>query len=542
MSSEIDVDVPPEGAATTAAVRANFAAAKSEIEALQLSASTAADQLNGVAPIPVAIFGDPGSEGSGIYVDGVLYNAVAKTSDIGGDNVALEILHRHSTTWPPYRVTAYSYSDDEFHVTVPAGSMIFTDWHCGWAGSSYKVFGALSYGVKDGVTPNDASAPGKFSLDLTRSGVVWPTPIFYGDEDEIFIDAPLSVPDGGSGSQVITSDEIDSRISAAAGASVFSEFCASMVVRQWYSRTSAADNSWRCIVWSPECGLFVAAALTGTGDRIMTSPDGITWTSRVSAADNNWRGIVWSPECGLFVAVAATGTGDRIMTSPDGITWTSRASAADNNWSSIAWSPECGLFVAVALTGTGDRIMTSPDGITWTSRVSAADNNWRGIVWSPECGLFVAVAVTGTGDRVMTSPDGITWTSRASAADNNWSSIAWSPERGLFVAVATTGTGDRVMTSPDGITWTSRASAADNVWNTIEWSPELGLFVAAAETGTGNRIMSSPDGITWTSRASAADNFWNGIAWSPELGLFAAVGTSGTGNRVMTTPRLFLDT
>jgi hypothetical protein len=68
--------------------------------------------------------------------------------------------------------------------------------------------------------------------------------------------------------------------------------------------------------------------------------------------------VCWSPEAGLFVAVANTGTGNRVMTSPDGITWTARTSAADNQWHSVTWSPEAGLFVAVAYSGTGNRVMT----------------------------------------------------------------------------------------------------------------------------------------------------------------------------------------
>jgi len=261
---------------------------------------------------------------------------------------------------------------------------------------------------------------------------------------------------------------------------------------------------------------------------------GTAWTIRTSAADNDWHGIAWSPELGLFAAVADTGTGNRVMTSPDGINWTIRTSAADNNWYAIAWSPELRLFAAVAYTGTGNRVMTSPDGINWTSRTSAADNSWMAIAWSPELGLFAAVASSGTGNRVMTSPDGINWTIQTSAADNSWRAIAWSPELGLFAAVAYSGTGNRVMTSPDGINWTIRTSAADNDWLGIAWSPELGLFAAVANTGSGNRVMTSPDGINWTIRTSAADNGWYGIAWSPELGLFAAVAYSGTGNRVMT--------
>ena len=59
---------------------------------------------------------------------------------------------------------------------------------------------------------------------------------------------------------------------------------------RWTSRTSAADNDWRVLAYGN--GLFVAVGQTGTGDRVMTSPDGVNWTTRISAADNTWRGIL----------------------------------------------------------------------------------------------------------------------------------------------------------------------------------------------------------------------------------------------------------
>ena len=61
-------------------------------------------------------------------------------------------------------------------------------------------------------------------------------------------------------------------------------------------------------------GLFVAVAFSGTGNRVMTSPDGITWTVRQSAADNMWNCVAYGN--GLFVAVSADGTGNRVMTAP----------------------------------------------------------------------------------------------------------------------------------------------------------------------------------------------------------------------------------
>ena len=305
-------------------------------------------------------------------------------------------------------------------------------------------------------------------------------------------------------------------------------------VSTWISRTSATNNNWTSICYSFDKNLFVAVSNSGTGNRVMTSPDSITWTSRTSAVNNNWTSVCYSQDLGLFVAVSNSGTGNRVMTSSDGTTWNSRTSAADNDWTSICWSADLGLFVAVANTGTGNRIMSSSNGTNWELRTNPIDNNWSSICWSPDLEMFVAVASSGTGDRVMTSYNGITWTSQTSAIDNNWTSVCWSLELGLFVAVANTGTGDRVMTSPDGITWTSRTSAVDNNWTSVCWAPEINLFIAIANSGTSNRIMTSFNGINWTSRTSAVDNDWSSICWSSGYNMAVAVSNTGTTNRVLT--------
>ena len=184
----------------------------------------------------------------------------------------------------------------------------------------------------------------------------------------------------------------------------------------------------------------VSAAQTTLGiPSVMAAFAASNWAIRTSAADNQCNSVAFG--AGLFVSVAASGVGNRVMTSPDGITWTIRTSAADNGWSSVIFV--AGLFVAVAYSGVGNRVMTSPDGITWTIRTSAADNPWNSVAFG--AGLFVAVASFGVSNRVMTSPDGITWTIRTSAADSNWNSITFGT--GLFVAVSSSGASNRVMTS-----------------------------------------------------------------------------------------------
>ena len=92
-----------------------------------------------------------------------------------------------------------------------------------------------------------------------------------------------------------------------------------------------------------------------SGAHAASASTGITWTSRTAATDNEWSSVTYGN--GIFVAVAISGTGNRVMTSPDGITWTSRTSAADNNWFGITYGN--GTFVAVAYAGDGNRVMTS---------------------------------------------------------------------------------------------------------------------------------------------------------------------------------------
>ena len=59
-------------------------------------------------------------------------------------------------------------------------------------------------------------------------------------------------------------------------------------------------------------GHFVAVSTIGTGDRVMTSSDGITWRSRTTAIENAWRSVTFGD--GKMVAVATTGFGTQAVT------------------------------------------------------------------------------------------------------------------------------------------------------------------------------------------------------------------------------------
>jgi len=281
----------------------------------------------------------------------------------------------------------------------------------------------------------------------------------------------------------------------------------------WTAR-NAPQGVWSAVAYGNN--RFVAVASSGTGNRVMTSPDGITWTPRNAAQANSWRSVTFGNN--LFVAVSDDGT-DRVMTSPDGITWTPRNAAQANSWRSVTFGNN--LFVAVSSDGT-DRVMTSPDGIAWTPRTAAASNSWSAVTFGNN--LFVAVSTDGA-NQVMTSPNGTAWTPRSAASVGDWSSLAYG--NGTYVAIAQTNGTYRVMTSLDGTAWTPHSAAASANWYAVTYGS--GIFVAVATVS--DKVMTSPDGITWTARTGATSGGWTAIAHG--AGQFLAVGNGG-GAQVMT--------
>jgi hypothetical protein len=281
----------------------------------------------------------------------------------------------------------------------------------------------------------------------------------------------------------------------------------------WNAYT-VADNTWRAVTYGE--GKFVAVA-SGSANRVMTSPDGISWTSHAAAEDNSWYSVAYGN--GTFVAVAQDGT-HRVMTSPDGVTWAAQTAAEANQWRAVTFGN--GLFVAVSVDGA-NRIMTSPDGVTWTPVAAPENNAWRAITYGG--GQFVAVSTNGT-NQVMTSADGVTWNAYAAAAANSWFSVTYG--NGKYVAVSYDGT-QQVMTSPDGQNWTMQTQAETTTWRAITYGN--GLFVALADSGT-NLIMTSPDGVNWSGKAAPDSSTWIGVTFG--AGTFVGVANTGT-NRIMTT-------
>jgi len=290
----------------------------------------------------------------------------------------------------------------------------------------------------------------------------------------------------------------------------------------WTAHPASDETGvYRGIAWSPELGIFVAAA----NGFVMTSPDGITWTTQTtpsaSGSASTWRSVAWSPQLNLFVVVGSTspGTSQNVITSPDGINWTLRSQPDSRVWSAVVWSPEQSQFVATVAPASGS--MTSPDGITWTNApVMTVVGGARTVIWAAQDSQYVATRSPSA--VIHTSPDGITWTQHVAPLASF--GVAYAPSLDTYVAVG----GSGLMTSSDAATWTTQTSSVTNL-RSVVWSAENNEFVAVGPGG----IVSSPDGITWTAETSPAANSWEALAWSPSLFRYVAVSLDGT-NRTMT--------
>jgi alpha-tubulin suppressor-like RCC1 family protein len=298
----------------------------------------------------------------------------------------------------------------------------------------------------------------------------------------------------------------------------------------WFSAYTQKDVTYyNSITWSSEISKFVAISFNSL--KVAYSSNGIDWDYIFLPNSFSYQYMSITSGNNLFVAVGqGGGSGNQIMTSPDGITWTLRNAPNGNYWSSITRGNN--LFVAVSITGTGNRVMTSSDGITWTSRTTPADNNWTSVTWGNN--LFVAVASTGIiSNRVMTSPDGITWTARTAAFNYNWISVIWASQLNMFIAANNSSSENRIMTSTDGINWISQTTTGANIgYSCLCNSPDLNIIVGGANgSGIGNlyyynKISTSTNGTSWILRDTNYDLGWYDLLYVGELKKYFAISNA----------------
>ncbi|MHC4312619.1 MAG: LamG domain-containing protein [Planctomycetota bacterium] len=145
-----------------------------QIDGLSI-ALTADTDVTGTLEADHVIAGDPGTESTGITINGALYESVLKASDLGGTHQAQFIMHRHSTTLPAAIVGARSNTDDATHAILSDTDVIMGIYAAGWDGvDSYSLSSAIDFQI-DG-TPGQNDMPGQIEFFTAADGTETLTP------------------------------------------------------------------------------------------------------------------------------------------------------------------------------------------------------------------------------------------------------------------------------------------------------------------------------------------------------------------------------
>jgi hypothetical protein len=247
----------------------------------------------------------------------------------------------------------------------------------------------------------------------------------------------------------------------------------------WDKVETPATHSLKRVEWFDT--LFIAV---GSGEYIMTSPDGLIWTERrsghimrnmcdVTRANNEFVAI------GGHHAEGATVLGD-VRTSTDGADWNHVDIAFEGWMNGVAWTGE--QFVSVGYRSGPENysIWTSADAIEWTlRRIEFVLSFTEDICWSGD--LLVAVVGTRPG-RILTSPDGMQWTGREQNNDSRLSGICWTGDQ--FVTVGSDGL---ILTSNDGITWKSRETGSTTGLRGVWGNSEMIIAVGGSQILTSHK-------------------------------------------------------
>ncbi|WP_455363603.1 hypothetical protein [[Eubacterium] cellulosolvens] len=128
--------------------------------------------VTGITQSDRIIAGDPGTEASGIDLDGTTYLSSGKVSDIGGTNLAQFILHRHSTTIAPVVLSARANSDTDAHALVTDGQSLLWMIGAGHDGVAYQRAAEIEMEVDGTAAANDM--PGRIIMSTTPAGTKVP--------------------------------------------------------------------------------------------------------------------------------------------------------------------------------------------------------------------------------------------------------------------------------------------------------------------------------------------------------------------------------
>lgn len=291
------------------------------------------------------------------------------------------------------------------------------------------------------------------------------------------------------------------------------------------TRTASIDRGWTNVAWGEADLLFAAVANTGTGNRVMTSSDGITWTTRYSPADIIWTYIEYGN--GIFCAsisfslnVPAGGWG---MYSTNGATWT-RANISvygtgvadpDTTVSGATQVGQLAFGNGIFVIAFGNAVLTSTDGFTWTNRSGSTPSTSINLSFGDN--YFYRSSLSNA-SSAYTSTDGITWTATNPTPTHN----QLNGTKGLAIGNGTIVLQNGNYSTDSGVTWTANTLPFST--NNMQYANGIFYYL-----GT-DQIAISNNGIDWVTRSTPSGTWGLG---SYGTGKIVAVGGSGTA-RVIT--------
>lgn len=246
-------------------------------------------------------------------------------------------------------------------------------------------------------------------------------------------------------------------------------------------------------------------ALESTGS-IVRSVDGETWTLLTNDIGNRaWTYITRSDELGLYVAIgndSGGGSGQRVATSPDGVTWTPRTISA-LVWRSVNWLPYRQQFVACGLNNSTTPFRLSSDGITWSAATAMGVAETCANAAESEDG--VVSFFTPDNNRTYHTTDFTTYTQVATITSQQWG--AYNEDFDLFCTSSNAIGGIYTAPGAAGSPWTLRSgdAAAIGCISITSWSG--GAFVALRHVAGGivvPHILYSIDAVTFVDITPAA--------------------------------------
>lgn len=119
-------------------------------------------------------FGNLGTEGHGVNLGGITYDANLKVSDITAGKPSVFQMHKHSKLIGPILLATRSNSNTTAHAKVISGQDLITLIAAGWTGSYYTIGGTIVFKVDSG-TISDSSLPTKLVIATTKDGDTTPT-------------------------------------------------------------------------------------------------------------------------------------------------------------------------------------------------------------------------------------------------------------------------------------------------------------------------------------------------------------------------------